>query len=234
MTMGMIVKGGSHAVGGGRLVRRLHRLQRGESGVSLVEMLVAIGIFMLFSSLFVVTTIQFMRSMNMDAVRSQSASQINTAVQRIDSEARDAAGMKVSDDGNTVVIYVPQAATGTTSATTTDVAGRCVALTVAENSAGDQVIVYREKTAETTSSYPESGSVILSSLLNASSDPVFSSSDSSAFTSSFVFVPTVGKTMYGRTISSSAAKTLTARNSSAGGSADWGGLCPVPSTRGID
>ncbi|MCH4159671.1 MAG: hypothetical protein LKF35_06165, partial [Bifidobacterium minimum] len=151
-----------------RVIRRVHADM---AGVSLVEMLVAMGVFMLFSSMFVVSIVQFVRSNAMDGVRSQSASQISTVMQRVGSDATNAAGSRVTHDssGNPVVVMlIPKAATGTSSASATDSSGMCVALTAAKNSDGDTVVIRRTKTAEASSTYAGSGQVILTSVVPSS------------------------------------------------------------------
>lgn len=214
-----------------RVIRRVHADM---AGVSLVEMLVAMGVFMLFSSMFVVSIVQFVRSNAMDGVRSQSASQINTVMQRVGSDATNAAGFWVTHDSSTsrnpvVVMLIPKAATGTSSASATDSSGMCVALTAAKNSDGDTVVIRRTKTAEASSTYADSGQVILTSVVPASG--VFRAGDgTSAYRSSFTFAPEVGTRMYGRTVSSQASKTFYARNSALldPSVSDPTAVCPVP------
>lgn len=214
-----------------RVIRRVHA---DVAGVSLVEMLVAMGVFMLFSSMFVVSIVQFVRSNAMDGVRSQSASQINTVMQRVGSDATNAAGFWVTRDSSTsrnpvVVMLIPKAATGTSSASATDSSGMCVALTAAKNSDGDTVVIRRTKTAEASSTYADSGQVILTSVVPSSASGVFVGAPS-AYGSSFTFTPEVGTRMYGRTVSSQASKTFYARNSAliASDPTAATAVCPVP------
>lgn len=201
--------------------RFLHHLHDGQEGVSLVELLVAMGIFMLFSSMFAVSAIQLIRSTNEDAVRSRSASQILNATQRIAGVAHKASDVSVSDDGDTVYLYVPASAVDDTSATSTGAHAQCVRLLYTPGSGFDGTVT--EATADVTSSsditaascstYIDASVTGTTILTGMQKDPdgVFAPKSTGSATS-FTFDPVVGSTVSGKTVTSSTRTSFTVRN----------------------
>jgi Tfp pilus assembly protein PilW len=152
-------------------------IHRGEHGASLVELLVAMAIFMAFFSL---SAIQLMRANYSATIRSQATSQVSTAMQMVGRDARSAAGFRIttdSDGDQTVVMAIPSESADSASATSADTVGRCVALTVVKDpdgsigdgSNGTMRMIRRSKDASKDSDYDE-GKIILTSMVSSSDD----------------------------------------------------------------
>ena len=106
----------------------VRRVNRGESGMTLVEMMVSLGIFMLFSSMFVVSVVSFLHVTSESRLRSVSTSSMTTAAQRIERMVRYASDAEVDPSGNMLKLYVPGEAATKASVGTTGV-GQCIVLT---------------------------------------------------------------------------------------------------------
>ncbi len=117
-----------------RRTKAISNVER-QRGFSLTELMVALGIFLLFSSVFTASVIQYLRSTSSTAVRAQSASTVMMATQRLErfvtysssigyATTGDTSGSK---DYNTVLIYsAPSAGNDSGAAGATD--GQCIML----------------------------------------------------------------------------------------------------------
>lgn len=70
------------------------RMARGESGVTLVEMMVSLFIFAIVSTMFTTAIVQYLHSTSADAIRSRSSTEIATSVQSLDRYVRYAEGCR--------------------------------------------------------------------------------------------------------------------------------------------
>ena len=91
--------------GAGR--RTVFPARRGERGVSMVELMVAMFIFMMISGIFLTSIIQFLHTTTTDAIRTRSASEIATATQRIDRYVRYASAVEYDDAAQRVTMLMP-------------------------------------------------------------------------------------------------------------------------------
>lgn len=99
----------------GKFASRWRKLRNTDKqkGVSLTELMVALGIFLLFSSVFTASVMKYLRSTNSAAVRAQSASTVMMATQRLERFVTysnsigyaTTGGSSGSTDKNTVLIY---------------------------------------------------------------------------------------------------------------------------------
>ena len=87
--------------------RTVFPARRGERGVSMVELMVAMFIFMMISGIFLTSIIQFLHTTTTDAIRTRSASEIATATQRIDRYVRYASAMEYDDAAQRVTMLMP-------------------------------------------------------------------------------------------------------------------------------
>lgn len=104
-----------HEGSAGKFASRWRKLRNTDKqkGVSLTELMVALGIFLLFSSVFTASVMQYLRSTNSTAVRAQSASTVMMATQRLERFVTysnsigyaTTGGSSGSADKNTVLIY---------------------------------------------------------------------------------------------------------------------------------
>lgn len=198
---------------GGR--RALFAAERGQRGVSMVEMMVAMFIFMVVSGIFLTSIIQFLHTTTTDAIRTRSASEIATATQRIDRYARYASAMEYDDAVQKVTMIMPG-----------DTAGkqRCVVLQYDEatwsngtvNTYGKLVLKTKDAGASSWSS-----NVVLGSMMNHSSSSGVTSDDALFGTKVFgldgtkkvlTFSPVTGSYSGGKPITSNVSTTFTARN----------------------
>ena len=106
----------------------VRRVNRGESGMTLVEMMVSLGIFMLFSSLFIASVVSFLHATSASRLRSVSTSSMTTAAQRVERMVRYASDAEVDSSGNMLTLYIPGEAATKASVGTTGV-GQCIVLT---------------------------------------------------------------------------------------------------------
>ncbi|WP_325036924.1 hypothetical protein [Bifidobacterium merycicum] len=73
----------------------------------MVELMVAMFIFMMISGIFLTSIIQFLHTTTTDAIRTRSASEIATATQRIDRYVRYASAMEYDDAAQRVTMLMP-------------------------------------------------------------------------------------------------------------------------------
>lgn len=189
--------------------------RRGERGVSMVELMVAMFIFMIVSSIFLTSIIQFLHTTTTDAIRTRSASQIATATQRIDRYVRYASAMEYDNAAQKVTMLMPGETAGKQ---------RCVVLQYDEaawangtvNTYGKLVLKTKDAGAASWSS-----NVVLGSLMNHSSSSGVTSDDSLFGTPMFsldgtkkvlTFSPVAGSYSGGKPITSNVTTTFTARN----------------------
>lgn len=199
--------------GAGR--RTVFPARRGERGVSMVELMVAMFIFMMISGIFLTSIIQFLHTTTTDAIRTRSASEIATATQRIDRYVRYASAMEYDDAAQRVTMLMPGEAAGKQ---------RCVVLQYDEaawangtvNTYGRLVLKTKDAGAASWSS-----NVVLGSLMNHSSSSGVTSDDSLFGAQMFsldgtkkvlTFSPVAGSYSGGKPITSNVTTTFTARN----------------------
>lgn len=199
--------------GAGR--RTVFPARRGERGVSMVELMVAMFIFMMISGIFLTSIIQFLHTTTTDAIRTRSASEIATATQRIDRYARYASAMEYDDAAQRVTMLMPGETAGKQ---------RCVVLQYDEatwangtvNTYGKLVLKTKDAGAASWSS-----NVVLGSLMNHSSSSGVTSDDSLFGAQMFsldgtkkvlTFSPVAGSYSGGKPITSNVTTTFTARN----------------------
>ena len=199
-----------------------------ERGVTLVEMLVSMAIFMVFSTALFTFLLQFVHVSQSSGIRAESSTQIAVATQRIDRWARYSSRVIVSTDGTTATLIIPEeikeASTpgSATSATLADVTSvKVVVLTYTKpTSSHGGVLSYRlSAVKESGGAWAKTGldqkSTILSDVLNGSSDPLFSTADSTSSggaASVLRFSPTVGGQAGGKVVSVSADSVFAGRN----------------------
>lgn len=207
----------AHVLGSecGRGRRAPFPARRGERGVSMVELMVAMFIFMIVSSIFLTSIVQFLHTTTTDAVRTRSASEIATATQRIDRYVRYASAMEYDNAAQKVTMLMPGEASGKQ---------RCVVLQYDEamwangtvNTYGKLVLKTKDAGASAWSS-----NVVLGSLMNHSSSSGVTSDDSLFGTPMFgldgtkkvlTFSPVAGSYSGGKPITSNVTTTFTARN----------------------
>lgn len=120
----------------GKLEARWRKLMKSDKqkGVSLTELMVALGIFLLFSSVFTASIMQYLRSTSSTAVRAQSASTVMMATQRLErfvtysnSIGHATGGSDGSTDKNTVLIYSAPSSGNNSSAASAG-HGQCIML----------------------------------------------------------------------------------------------------------
>ena len=78
------------------------RMARGESGVTLVEMMVSLFIFAIVSTMFTTAIVQYLHSTSADAIRSRSSTEIATSVQSLDRYVRYAEGVEYDATNHTI------------------------------------------------------------------------------------------------------------------------------------
>lgn len=211
---------------------RLHvrRVNRGETGMTLVEMMVSLGIFMLFSSMFVASVVSFIRATSASSLRATSTSSMTTASQRVERLVRYASDAQVDPAGETLTLYIPGEAATKASVGTTGV-GQCVVLTYTPATwSADMVDTYGtlkwESRDETVSAYTGRG-VLLSSLFNNPSAAPASASGIyrqkmfalDASTNTVTFSPVVGGYAGGKAVTSDTMSRFPVGN--AGADPDW-------------
>lgn len=208
----------------------VRRVNRGESGMTLVEMMVSLGIFMLFSSMFVVSVVSFLHVTSESRLRSVSTSSMTTAAQRIERMVRYASDAEVDPSGNMLKLYVPGEAATKASVGTTGV-GQCIVLTYTPAAwSGNTVNTYGtlkwQSRDEGASTYMDRGA-LLSDLFNNVSrapgvsdaiyqKPMFAMDSSTHIVS---FSPVVGGYVAGRAITSNTVSRFPVGN--AGADPDW-------------
>lgn len=209
-------------------LRGFRRAARGaQSGVTLVELLVAMSIFSIFTAMFATTVVQFMHTSQRSMMRTQSATQINNATEDLAHFVMYAEGMTVVDDGDSQQLYLlipsnvvsaASAGTGGTSAAT----NLCVRVTYtapvwsgdALSSAGTLSWTSAPFVAGASgTTYATSDMVFANRLLNSPSAP--SPYDAKMFEQSgsmLTVSPSAGAMVSGKVIATSTSTTLTVRN----------------------
>ncbi|MBW3095593.1 prepilin-type N-terminal cleavage/methylation domain-containing protein [Bifidobacterium sp. 64T4] len=192
----------------------LRAAARGERGVTMVEMMVAMFIFMAISAIFLTSIMQFLHTTTTDAIRTRSASEIATATQRLDRYVRYATAMEYDADAQKVTMITP--GDGDKQ--------RCVVLQYDEatwsngtvSDYGKLVVKTKDAGASTWGQ-----SVVLGSMMNHSSSGGVTSDESLFGTSVFsldgtgkvlTFSPVTGSYSGGKAITSNVSTTFTARN----------------------
>lgn len=202
-------------VGGGRGARSVFAAERGQRGVSMVELMVAMFIFMIVSGIFLTSIIQFLHTTTMDAVRTRSASQIATVTQRIDRYVRYASAMEYDNANQKVTMLMPGDAAGKQ---------RCVVLEYSEATwVNGSVDTYGKLVLKTKDAGASawSSNVVLGSLMNHSSSSGVTSDDALFGTQLLgldgtkkvlTFSPVAGSYAGGKPVTSNVSTTFTARN----------------------
>ncbi|WP_288270236.1 prepilin-type N-terminal cleavage/methylation domain-containing protein [uncultured Bifidobacterium sp.] len=207
----------------------VRRVNRGESGMTLVEMMVSLGIFMLFSSLFIASVVSFLRATSASRLRSVSTSSMTTAAQRIERMVRYASDAEVDPSGNMLTLYIPGEAATKASVGTTGV-GQCIVLTYSPATwSANAVDTYGTLTwqsrDEGTSTYRDRGALLADLFNNATAhstsggiyqQPMFAMDSTTHIVS---FSPVVGGYVAGRAITSNTVSRFPVGN--AGADADW-------------
>lgn len=207
----------------------VRRVDRGESGMTLVEMMVSLGIFMLFSSLFIASVVSFLHATSASRLRSVSTSSMTTAAQRIDRMVRYASDAEVNSSGNMLTLYIPGEAATKASVGTTGV-GQCIVLTYSPATwSANTVDTYGTLTwqsrDEGTSTYRNRGALLADLFNNATApstsggiyqQPMFAMDSTTHIVS---FSPVVGGYVAGRAITSNTVNRFPVGN--AGADTDW-------------
>lgn len=207
----------------------VRRVNRGESGMTLVEMMVSLGIFMLFSSLFIASVVSFLHATSASRLRSVSTSSMTTAAQRIERMVRYASDAEVDPSGNMLTLYIPGEAATKASVGTTGV-GQCIVLTYSPATwSANAVDTYGTLTwqsrDEGTSTYRDRGALLADLFNNATAhstsggiyqQPMFAMDSTTHIVS---FSPVVGGYVAGRAITSNTVSRFPVGN--AGADADW-------------
>ena len=208
----------------------VRRVNRGESGMTLVEMMVSLGIFMLFSSLFIASVVSFLHATSASRLRSVSTSSMTTAAQRVERMVRYASDAEVDSSGNMLTLYIPDEAATKASVGTTGV-GQCIVLTYTPATwSHGQVDAYgtlRWKSHDADAGLYIDRDVLLSDMFNNSSgapsvsggiyqQPLFALDSSTHIVS---FSPVVGGYAGGHAVTSNTVSRFPVGN--AGADPDW-------------
>lgn len=201
-----------------------------QRGVSLTELMVALGIFLLFSSVFTASVMQYLRSTSSTAVRAQSASNVMMATQRMErfisysnsigyATTGDSSG---TTDKNTVLIYSAPSSGNDSSAASASV-GQCIMLyykpaTWSSGSLQDTGTLYYQTADVDINGKRGSYSTrhaLLNSITNAPSATGLSKSDllTVKSTDTLQFSPVVGQYSGSKLVTSNTQVMFTSRNS---------------------
>lgn len=198
----------------GKGMSSIRAAARGERGVSMVEMMVAMFIFMVISAIFLTSIVQFLHTTTTDAIRTRSASEIATATQRLDRYVRYATAMEY-DAGQQKVTMITPGDGGNQ---------RCVVMQYEEATWANKTVDDYGKLVVKTKDAGASTwgqSVVLGSLMNHSSTSGVTSDDSLFGIPVFsldgtgkvlTFSPVTGSYSGGKPITSNVSTTFTARN----------------------
>lgn len=215
-----------------RVVHRVKTFRSAERqrGVSLTELMVALGIFLLFSSVFTASVIQYLRSTSSTAVRAQSASTVMMATQRLErfvtysssigyATTGDTSG---STDNNTVLIYSAPSA-GNDSGAAGATGGQCIMLyykpaTWSGGSLQDTGILYYQIAdidSDGRHGTYSAKHALLNSVTNAPTATGLSKTDLLTVKSidTLQFSPVVGQYSGNKLVTSNTQVTFTSRNS---------------------
>ena len=212
-----------------RRTKAISNVER-QRGVSLTELMVALGIFLLFSSVFTASVMQYLRSTSSTAVRAQSASTVMMATQRLERFVTYSSsigyattgGTSGSKDNNTVLIYsAPSAGNDSGAAGATD--GQCIMLyykpaTWSSGSLQDTGTLYYQTADVDINGKRGSYSTrhaLLNSITNAPSATGLSKSDllTVKSTDTLQFSPVVGQYSGSKLVTSNTPVMFTSRNS---------------------
>lgn len=187
---------------------------RGERGVSMVEMMVSMFIFMVISAIFLTSIVQFLHTTTTDAIRTRSASEIATATQRLDRYVRYATAMEYDESQQKVTMITPGEGDKQ----------RCVVMQYDEATWANKTVDDYGKLVVKTKDVGASTwgqSVVLGSLMNHSSTSGVTSDDSLFGTPVFsldgtgkvlTFSPVTGSYSGGKPVTSNVSTTFTSRN----------------------
>lgn len=216
----------------GKLASRWHKLRNTDKqkGVSLTELMVALGIFLLFSSVFTASVMQYLRSTNSTAVRAQSASTVMMATQRLERFVTysnsigyaTTGGSSGSTDKNTVLIYSAPSSGNDSGAASASV-GQCIMLyykpaTWSSGSLQDTgVLYYQTADVDNTGAHGTYSAkhALLNSITNAPTATGLSKADllTVKSTDTLQFSPVVGQYSGSKLVTSNTQVTFSSRNS---------------------
>lgn len=200
---------------GGMLRAALRRRARGESGVTLVEMMVSLFIFAVVSTMFTVSIVQYLHSTSADAIRTRSATEIATSVQTLNRYVRNAEGIQEDASGHKLTLVTTDA----------DDVKQCAVIeytdaTWSNRTVGDygSVVVktrpYAAGTGGVWSAHTVLTSVMNNSTANTSDDALFKTELFSMDGSARVvrYSPVAGSYVGGKLVTSNTSTSFTARN----------------------
>ena len=198
----------------GKGMSSIRAAARGERGVSMVEMMVAMFIFMVISAIFLTSIVQFLHTTTTDAIRTRSASEIAMATQRLDRYVRYATAMEYDAGQQKVTMITPGGGDKQ----------RCVVMQYEEATWANKTVDDYGKLVVKTKDVGASTwgqSVVLGSLMNHSSTSGVTSDDSLFGTPVFsldgtgkvlTFSPVTGSYSGGKPVTSNVFTTFTSRN----------------------
>lgn len=208
------------------------RSAEGQRGVSLTELMVALGIFLLFSSVFTASVMQYLRSTSSTAVRAQSASNVMMATQRMERFISysnsigyaTTGGSSGTTDKNTVLIYSAPSS-GNDSGVTSASVGQCIMLyykpaTWSSGNLQDTgTLYYQTADVDSTGAHGTYSTkhALLNSITNAPTASGLSKADllTVKSTDTLQFSPVVGQYSGSKLVTSNTQVTFSSRNSSA-------------------
>ncbi|WP_345753907.1 PulJ/GspJ family protein [Bifidobacterium pseudocatenulatum] len=197
------------------------RMARGESGVTLVEMMVSLFIFAIVSTMFTTAIVQYLHSTSADAIRSRSSTEIATSVQSLDRYVRYAEGVEYDATNHTITMVTP----GDSGAK------QCVVITYQDATWKNGTVSDYGSVKVKTKPYDASVTswstrAVLGSVMNNESG---GTSDDSLFASQLFTVdgtnrvvrysPVTGSYVSGKPVTSNTSTSFTARNVKSGGTA---------------
>lgn len=188
-------------------LRGFRRDPKRQKGFTLVELLVAMTIFSLFSTMLVVALTQFMRTSQVSMQRTQSATRIANSAEQVTRFAQQARGASVSGDGSTLYLLMDAYAVGSTH-------DECIKLNIAYDAGKTSNGVLMWSAAEVI---PD-GTGAVSSLsfgTQAALDNGFMQTSTPVFAlngSMLTFQPTNGRELYGKVVSTTATVNVSIRN----------------------
>ena len=197
------------------------RMARGESGVTLVEMMVSLFIFAIVSTMFTTAIVQYLHSTSADAIRSRSSTEIATSVQSLDRYVRYAEGVEYDATNHTITMVTP----GDSGAK------QCVVITYQDATWKNGTVSDYGSVKVKTKPYDASVTswstrAVFGSVMNNESG---GTSDDSMFASRLFTVdgtnrvvrysPVTGSYVSGKPVTSNTSTSFTARNVKSGGTA---------------
>ena len=208
----------------------IHR-RTNQRGITIVELVVAMVIFSIFSTMFLTTTVQFMRTSQRSEMRTQSASALSTSVITVSHFVQYAKDFDVVDNGTSETLYLllPGFVTGY-AGNLQDImnSDMCVRLTYikenwnSESTDGEgtlrwnsQRIVKDSTGTSSFSGYSSADMVITSNILTSNLPGTPSEYSHSLFAkdgSSLIFQPAIGGFIGGKPVATSTKVSISARN----------------------